>query len=136
MATYKLKGINDEADYCSCCGRTELKRVVWLAKLDVDGCENADPLPYGTTCAGMLMSVKAGSKHKLNQKFDQLLYDAVVEKIRSIQSAFIPVDRKWLFPAECLGMSVSEMFAYKQSKWPILKFNEGKMTLAEAAKYL
>lgn len=48
---YRLMAVNDEASTCSCCGRTRLRRVVWL----LDTYLEIDPEPYGTTCAAHLL---------------------------------------------------------------------------------
>jgi len=47
--SFKIVAVNDDVDTCSCCGRTELKRVAWVAEV-VHGVE-MEPAPYGTTCA-------------------------------------------------------------------------------------
>jgi hypothetical protein len=56
--TLKLYGINDDSDTCSECGKTNLKRVMWI------GSEDTDPAPYGTTCGARELSVNplGGSK--------------------------------------------------------------------------
>lgn len=41
----KVLGINDEKDFCQCCGKKGLKRVVWCEL------EDGDIVHYGTTCA-------------------------------------------------------------------------------------
>lgn len=51
--TYRIKGINSDTDTCECCGRTGLKRVVWLAPV-VDDTEY-DPAAYGSSCAAVVM---------------------------------------------------------------------------------
>lgn len=43
---FKVMGVNDDADDCACCGRTGLKRVVWIQDL-----ETSEIRHYGTTCA-------------------------------------------------------------------------------------
>ena len=43
---YKVRGCNDERDFCECCGKTRLKRVVWIENLDT-----GDVRHFGTTCA-------------------------------------------------------------------------------------
>ena len=52
---FTLLGVNDDHDTCSLCGRTNLKRVAWLAPLDADGNEAGEAAPYGTDCAGALL---------------------------------------------------------------------------------
>ena len=46
MATFKVKGINDDCDDCECCGKTGLKRVVWIENV-----ETGDIQHFGTSCA-------------------------------------------------------------------------------------
>jgi predicted metal-binding protein len=44
-ARFQVIGVNDSADFCECCGRQGLKRVVWV--LDR---ETGDHKHFGTTC--------------------------------------------------------------------------------------
>jgi len=41
-----IKGINDDRDFCMCCGRKGLKRVVWI-----EDTESGEIKHFGTTCA-------------------------------------------------------------------------------------
>jgi hypothetical protein len=50
MTTYRILGINDDTDTCECCGKTGLKRVVWIATVSEGGFVS-EPVPHGTTCA-------------------------------------------------------------------------------------
>ena len=43
---FQVVAVNDERDFCECCGRTGLKRVVWI--LDS---EAGEVKHFGTTCA-------------------------------------------------------------------------------------
>jgi len=43
---FVIKGINDEQDSCSCCGKTGLKRVVWI-----EDTQTGDINFFGTSCA-------------------------------------------------------------------------------------
>jgi len=56
--TYIIKGTNDDATTCACCGRDDLTRVVWLAPIDNDWNEGAAE-PYGTNCAARLLQADA-----------------------------------------------------------------------------
>ena len=56
MHKYTFAGCNDEAEYCTCCGRTGLKKVVWLRE-NVDG-EVSQPSPFGVVCAAHLLGIK------------------------------------------------------------------------------
>lgn len=43
---YQFLAVNDTRDYCECCGRKGLKRVVWIVDL-----ETGEEKHFGTTCA-------------------------------------------------------------------------------------
>lgn len=68
MTEYRITAINDEHDACSCCGKTGLKRVVWLN----DG--SAYDMPFGTTCAAKKLRVATTGKAQIERKLDELLY--------------------------------------------------------------
>lgn len=46
MTTYTVLGVNSEADNCECCGKIDLKRVVWFRNN-----ETGEVKHFGTTCA-------------------------------------------------------------------------------------
>jgi hypothetical protein len=46
MSRFKVLGVNDDQNFCECCGKTGLKRVVW-----VEDTETGDIKHFGTTCA-------------------------------------------------------------------------------------
>lgn len=43
----RILGINDDQDFCQCCGKTGLRRVVWIENLETGTIRH-----FGTTCAG------------------------------------------------------------------------------------
>ena len=43
---FVVKGVNDEQNFCSCCGKSGLKRVVWI-----EDTETGVVSHFGTTCA-------------------------------------------------------------------------------------
>ena len=43
---WRIKGINDEQDSCDCCGKKNLKKVVWR-----ENTETLEIVALGTTCA-------------------------------------------------------------------------------------
>ena len=59
MAAIKVLGVNDDTDTCECCGRTGLKRVVWLERLDTDGNGASGPFAAGVDCAARLLRTTA-----------------------------------------------------------------------------
>jgi len=46
----QIIAINQDTDTCSCCGKRDLKRVVWI-KADAE----SDPVAHGTGCAAVAM---------------------------------------------------------------------------------
>ena len=54
---YKILGINDDQDWCDLCGKTRLKRVVWLES------EEGEILAVGTDCAGKLLYGRKSAKN-------------------------------------------------------------------------
>lgn len=46
----RILGINDDKDDCCCCGKTGLKKVVWIEDTETLTIEH-----YGTTCASCIM---------------------------------------------------------------------------------
>lgn len=43
---YQVIGVNDEKDFCQCCGKTNLRRVVWIQDNETQEIKH-----FGTTCA-------------------------------------------------------------------------------------
>lgn len=43
---FKVLAVSDDRDFCECCGKTGLKRVVWI-----ENTETGDIKHFGTTCA-------------------------------------------------------------------------------------
>ena len=43
---FVVKGVNDEQSFCCCCGKSGLKRVVWIEDTETGAIGH-----YGTTCA-------------------------------------------------------------------------------------
>lgn len=46
MSRYQVLSINDDQDFCQCCGKTGLKRVVFIRDTETDEVKH-----FGTTCA-------------------------------------------------------------------------------------
>lgn len=43
---YKVVGVNDDKDFCECCGKKDLKRVVWIEDIETQEIKH-----FGTSCA-------------------------------------------------------------------------------------
>jgi hypothetical protein len=44
--SFKILGVNDDKDFCQCCGKDSLKSVVWIENL-----ETGEVQHFGSTCA-------------------------------------------------------------------------------------
>lgn len=140
---YKVKGINDEHDTCECCGKTGLKRVVWLAPLDEDGQEICDPAPYGNVCAAYLLGITKERGGKSNARLTRALeakleetVNAYISNLRANWKQFKTTNGTMLVPADmdCTGKSGQEVYAERNTRFPVLGYLNGEMTLEQAAK--
>lgn len=43
---FKVLGVNDDRDFCECCGKTNLKRVVWIEDTETGNVQH-----FGVVCA-------------------------------------------------------------------------------------
>lgn len=82
---YRYLGTDDAESTCSCCGKQNLKRVVWLVELDEDGNELGEPRHYGTTCAAHLLRGTCGKKPTVGEakKIIDTAADAEKARLRS-----------------------------------------------------
>ena len=80
---YTVVAINDDTDTCECCGRSNLKRVVWLR--NSEGFETA----FGTTCASRAMGMQATTKAQSERK----MYALLEEENRRAWNAMSPEER-------------------------------------------
>lgn len=83
MATeYKVLGVNDDKDFCSCCGKTGLSKVVWM-----EDNRTGEVSHFGIVCASKLQF--CGDIKKCEKKFKMLQ----IEKEYSLEnSAWEKVD--------------------------------------------
>ena len=58
---YKIIGVNSDKDFCSCCGKQNLSKVVWI-----ENTESSKINHYGTTCAAYLLSPVKDKKVKID----------------------------------------------------------------------
>lgn len=110
MTTYLYRGCNDEADTCSCCGRTGLKRVVWLE--EADGGEAA---PYGTTCAALLLTGRKLNRSEAEKAVDAAFADAchkIVARWRAADASAWAVERHAnAYGVDCFYIAGEEIVA-------------------------
>ncbi len=74
---WKVLGTNDDRETCECCGKTGLKRVVWLES------EAGDVVAYGTESAARALQVR-GTKAEKTRKFAELALETKYEARREV----------------------------------------------------
>ncbi len=62
---YTLKGINSDSETCQICGKTGLKKVMWLDRLDPEGNETGIVIATGTTCGAKALGFNADFAAKM-----------------------------------------------------------------------
>lgn len=92
MPTYTIIGVNDDKKYCMCCGKQNLKRVVWIRNDDTQEVKH-----FGTTCAldpskgfGLERDIKAAI-NKANEAIKQATI-ATHKKYREMGGTYAQID--------------------------------------------
>lgn len=125
---YKLLGVNDDKDFCSCCGKQGLKRVVWM-----EDNRTGEVNHFGTHCAALLLlpnGVKSGKANVVeNAALIELrkIVDSAAEKHWEVKpyKAFICAIGK-----ELVELGVENRFEFVAAKtdafcnfiWPYQKY--------------
>lgn len=136
ISGYRVYGINDDHHVCSCCGKRNLKKVVWMAALDETGSEFTDPEPYGVDCAAKLLKVGKMSKEAAEKKISSIYYQEFAlwkleeEKRVSREQGFVTVLVGYRFNQERCSLppdlaekaKSGEMSAYEARKETIRRF--------------
>lgn len=135
---YRIKGINDEHDTCDLCGKAGLKRVVWLAPLDRDGQETADPSPYGVCCAAELLRLPWGAKKNrdyIESKHRQCLVERWTDHRKRLiedgtlkvwSGIFLPLDIR---VAYCKGeISFDDQIKLRNKRYPMFDITGYELT--------
>lgn len=78
---YKFIASNDDKDFCSCCGKQGLKRVVWL-----EHTETTEISHYGTHCAALLMMP---AKAKTAGDKSRIVEQAAMKALEQIRNSFL-----------------------------------------------
>lgn len=88
MGRFKIIAVNDEYDFCTCCGRQGLKRVVMMQQLDADGNVEVYAEPFGTSCAAKLLGYRNPSSSITKRKIEEIataeMKAAKIERHRQI----------------------------------------------------
>lgn len=128
--THKLKAINSDHDTCEICGKTNLKKVMWIAELDADGTE-MEPFAAGTTCGAKILGVKTtGGIKRVSIRIKELAF----EQISAAKYALYE-NRElfWLYrntylPKECViqmrigQMDMKQALEIRAEQYPITTF--------------
>lgn len=138
---FKVYGINSDVDTCSECGKSNLKKVVWLMPLDSEGNElAAEPAPVGCDCAARMMGwsySRQKTERQLNAMLQETKKSVVNARIRSIfydmvimGHTYLPIE---LAQAAASGkMTKAEAFEKRNQMYPILEYNNGTLSLDDA----
>lgn len=82
MADYIKRGVNDDRCECEHCGKTNLKRVVWLEVADADGNGTGEMLAVGTNCAVRLLRGSDGPVKAAERKLVESHMDIQARAVR------------------------------------------------------
>lgn len=138
MKKFKCYGINEDTDECTACGKKNLKRVVWLAPLDEDGNEVADPAPYGTDCAARMMKWNYSPKKivaKLNEMDRQRKEEELEAYIKNLMYGWRKCDNKFMLPVDLIErvfrceITPTQAFKERNERYPILGYLGGAIRL-------
>jgi len=124
----KLYGINDDHDTCAECGKTNLKRVMWIGLNDA----SVDPAPYGTTCGARLLAVSTtgGSKKvwsNMASKAIEEIFEAYSEFVSNETfnrgGMAVPKSMSVTYRVEVSigGMSKGDFAAMRNERFPIMR---------------
>lgn len=123
---YKLRGINDDHNTCEVCGKTNLKKVMWLSEIAEDG-NILDPFAAGTTCGSRMLGIGSGlGKARISAKVQEFARKQIsqaqqkfVDENCVIRSGnYIPRDMLAIRYSE--GMTIGEFLKLRNEKYPIL----------------
>lgn len=90
---FRIKGVNQDSDTCECCGKTGLKKIVWLDRYEAG--ELAETVGYGRDCAGRALRMTARAAEKAAEEKDRLAAEAArnvihpVGDVRSVRTVIV-----------------------------------------------
>ena len=134
---YKLRGINDDHNTCEVCGKTHLKKVMWLSEITEDG-EILDPFAAGTTCGATLLGIrksgKAATERAINEAAMKQVSDAVVKFFNEncIVRGNIYIPREMLAERYADGMTSGKFVTIRNEKYPLLN---QRLSIQERIKF-
>lgn len=140
---FKLIGTNDEADTCCCCGKSGLKRVVWLVPLDVDGNPEGEAEHYGTSCAARMLgwshATSAKAKKAIEVLADSASRETVREAVSKIRAEHCAIynGMHFVLKSDLTALTEGEIniqaaIKHVRSAFPITRYFDGNMSLKEA----
>ena len=138
----KIMGINDDSDTCECCGKTNLKKVVWIAEADIDGNVFTEPVAYGTTCAGKILGVRKRSQKAVESELRVKATDTINTHIRNLRANWriVHTENGSMFcPAEFIDLTTIDPQSARvaiRSQYPILEFLDGNLTIEAALEII
>lgn len=80
---YALVAVTDDESVCSCCGKLDLKRVMWLVSLDEEGEREGEVFSVGTTCGKKLLQVTQSKVNTMVKNFSHRKWQKQQELMES-----------------------------------------------------
>ena len=153
MKKYRIVGINDDQDSCLCCGRTGLKRVVWMIPLDVDGNADGTPEHYGTSCAARIAGYAYPTSAAAKRKIESAAWDAAyktiqehIDKIRKENCMLVfrsesPVGRFYIgkdrqADYQSGAATIAECIESLRQQFPVMRYLDGKLSIGQAISFI
>jgi hypothetical protein len=135
---FRVMGVNDDVDYCGHCGKTGLKRVVWLAPVDADGTVCGEAAPYGTTCAWWALNGEklTRSNARIEREISARLQKSVDDYITKLRTGWVVLGQ-YLVPSDSdFSKPTSEILTARDARYPVLGYLNGKLTITQAARLM
>ena len=143
---FRMVGITDDANECSCCGRQDLKRVVWMVPLDPDGNPEGEAAPYGTSCAATLLGYAYPKSSTSKRKIE---VEAMMARRRTVEDAVAEIRKAHLTrvgvyfvltdlveEVQAGRMTLKQAEDERERRYPLLRFYSGKIGYDEAFRLI
>ena len=97
MSTFKVKAVNDDRDYCECCGRKNLKKVAWI-----ENEETGEIKHFGVVCAtapakGFDLEREMKEAVSLYERNRAIINSLTYNEYRKQGGKFAPIDGNGVF---------------------------------------
>lgn len=102
---YRLIGTGDDTDTCEVCGKTELRAVLIVEPIDLDGNSDGDAIYAGSTCGARLLTRTLGRRVTSRRMLDAAAAaERVIATARKWGAEFAPLTRNQFLAANANGL--------------------------------